>query len=567
MCGARMSAAFDSGPDRTPRLVELLLEEQRTLSAVDAFSTRHEAGDVSADGRVYEDRIPVGRTPGPGQQLAFRVDLDVCTGCKACVTACHSLNGLAPGETWREVGLLVGDGTGSVVQQIVTTACHHCEAPACLAGCPVQAYEKDPVTGIVRHLDDQCIGCQYCSLKCEYDVPKYNADLGIVRKCDMCAGRLEVGEAPACVQGCPNGAITIEIVDQVGETGRVDLLEGLEGSIPDSSHTRPTTRYVSSRFSQAMRPADSARLVPSKAHDPLAVGLVLLQLSVGIVLFDGIVSILRGGPLASGPLGPIFAVGFALLGLGAATAHLGRPLYAFRAILGWRTSWMSREILAFGFYLPVVLAAAALGVGWAVAHSGSGMPPPLRAMTPFLLSILKPAALVAGLLGTVSSIMIYVDTKRAAWSLSRTGWTFIGTTVGLGALGEVIALALGIRWSPGSSLLPIGLLAIVAIGVLGAKAAFEARFLFAADRGQDRVVARTARLLRGPLRRKMKLRLGFTAAGLTTLSFAVVVLLLRGADAVFVVLALGSLVSCVSGELLERHLYFVSEAGPGMPGQ
>ena len=71
-------------------------------------------------------------------------------------------------------------------QQTVTTACHHCVEPACLEGCPVLAYEKDAETGIVRHLDDQCIGCQYCVLKCPYDVPKYSAKRGIVRKCDMC---------------------------------------------------------------------------------------------------------------------------------------------------------------------------------------------------------------------------------------------------------------------------------------------------------------------------------------------------------------------------------------------
>ena len=57
------------------------------------------------------------------------------------------------------------------VLQHVTTACHHCLDPACLNACPVDAYEKDPVTGIVRHLDDQCFGCQYCTLACPYDAP------------------------------------------------------------------------------------------------------------------------------------------------------------------------------------------------------------------------------------------------------------------------------------------------------------------------------------------------------------------------------------------------------------
>ena len=85
-------------------------------------------------------------------------------------------------------------------------------------GCPVLAYEKDPETGIVRHLDDQCIGCQYCVLKCPYDVPKYSTELGIVRKCDMCHSRLAEGEAPACVQACPTEAIRITIVNTEATT-------------------------------------------------------------------------------------------------------------------------------------------------------------------------------------------------------------------------------------------------------------------------------------------------------------------------------------------------------------
>ena len=48
---------------------------------------------------------------------------------------------------------------------------------------------------VVRHLDDQGIGCSYCIMKCPYDVPKFSERLGIVRKCDMCANRLAAGEA------------------------------------------------------------------------------------------------------------------------------------------------------------------------------------------------------------------------------------------------------------------------------------------------------------------------------------------------------------------------------------
>jgi formate dehydrogenase iron-sulfur subunit len=194
-----------------PSLVDLLLDEQQQLTAVERFAQRHADARAPIQERWYRDLIPAS-SPGPGEQYAFRVDLDLCTGCKACVTACHNLNGLGEEETWRDVGLLIGEEPSAPSLQTVTTTCHHCEEPACLAGCPVRAYEKDPVTGIVRHLDDQCIGCQYCVLKCPYDVPKYDASRGIVRKCDMCSDRLSAGEAPACVQGCPTSAITIDVV-------------------------------------------------------------------------------------------------------------------------------------------------------------------------------------------------------------------------------------------------------------------------------------------------------------------------------------------------------------------
>src|SRR5438046_1941135 len=194
-----------STPPRSERsrdLVQQLLDEQQRLTPVADFARQHERGEIGGQSRHYRELLPV--TPlVPGEQYAFEVELDKCSGCKACVTACHSLNGLDDDETWRSVGQLASTDWRAPLKQTVTTACHHCVDPACLNGCPVLAYDKDPVTGIVRHLDDQCIGCQYCIMKCPYDVPKYSSRRGIVRKCDMCARRLALDEAPACVPACP----------------------------------------------------------------------------------------------------------------------------------------------------------------------------------------------------------------------------------------------------------------------------------------------------------------------------------------------------------------------------
>ena len=197
--------------DEGRTLIDDLLAEQQLLTPVATFSRKHERHTLPAQAKYYRDLIPLS-SPEAGEQYAFAVDLDACTGCKACVTACHNLNGLDDDETWRDVGVLFGGTVLEPVQQTITTACHHCVDPACMNGCPVNAYDKDPVTGIVRHLDDQCIGCQYCIWKCPYDVPKYSKKRGIVRKCDMCSSRLAVGEAPACVQACPKEAIAISLV-------------------------------------------------------------------------------------------------------------------------------------------------------------------------------------------------------------------------------------------------------------------------------------------------------------------------------------------------------------------
>lgn len=406
------SALFD---DET-NLVDRLLAEQRTLTAVERFALRHERGAIPT--RSYEDLIPLTK-PAPGQQYAFAVDLDACTGCKACVSACHSLNGLDENETWRDVGLLIGERTGAPYLQTVTTACHHCLEPGCLEGCPVLAYEKDADTGVVRHLDDQCIGCQYCTLKCPYGVPKYSERLGIVRKCDMCHERLAVGEAPACVQACPHQAITIRLVDVAEVSAAAAPGSRMIPGAFDSSYTKPTTTYHSRKPAPAeAQPADAHHLSLEHAHWPLIFMLVLTQLAAGLFV---------AAALASNFAFPLSVAGFVALnaGLFAAVFHLGRPLGAWRFFLGLRTSWMSREILAFS----VLAGVAAPTVGLAFLLPGH----------PLTLAALATTAAL-GLIAVFTSAMIYVTTRRALWSPRHSFGRFFGATFLLGATSSAIVL-------------------------------------------------------------------------------------------------------------------------------
>ena len=347
----------------SPDFIGELLREQQSLTAVEQFSLHHELGTltasrVPAQAKFYRGLLPA-TPPAAGQQYAFEVDLGACSGCKSCVAACHNLNGLEDEESWRRVGLLTSHDSDWPVVQHVTSACHHCVEPGCLSGCPVQAYEKDPLTGIVRHLDDQCFGCKYCTMMCPYEVPQYSKRLGIVRKCDMCSQRLAVGEAPACVQACPNQAIRISIVDQlsiVNETFGVG--QPLLHTAPPPELTKPTTRYVSATKPQLM-PADLTRDLAEESHLPLVIMLTLSQMSVGMLVMATLAVWFDGSKSSSLIATVVVGCFLGLIGIHAALLHLGRPSLAYRAFLGWRTSWLSREAIVFGVFMGLIVPTSA----------------------------------------------------------------------------------------------------------------------------------------------------------------------------------------------------------------
>jgi formate dehydrogenase iron-sulfur subunit len=536
-----------------PLLDELLAEQQRLDTPAARFSIAHDSGSSAQVATLSAQLIPLS-APGPGEQYAFEVDLDSCTGCKSCVAACHSLNGLEDTETWRDVGLLVSGDRRHPFTQTVTTACHHCADPACLNGCPVLAYEKDPVTGIVRHLDDQCIGCSYCILKCPYDVPKFSTRLGIVRKCDMCHGRLAHGEAPACAQACPTQAIrivtvsttAIQITDTATTAGRADgartsgagnSVAGFLPATPDPSYTRPTTRYVTKRrLPENLVAGDATALRPQPAHWPLVALLMFMPMAVGCGIADKLLS------LPTPALAVLCWISGAS-GLAFSVAHLGQPRRAWRVFLGLRKSWLSREALVFGLWFPFATIYTAVRLDW-ITITG-----PMRAG-------LASSTAALGVLGLFCSVMIYVDTRREFWRFAHTAPRFFGSAVVLG-----LASALACSGSVGGQS-PWRTLGFVLAAATIAKLLLEAQALEPLNGDRDTLTPalKTARLLAGPLRSANELRTACAFFG------GVIIPLILGAGFSAAWLTWPALAFVLVGELLERSLFFRAVDAPKMPG-
>lgn len=551
------------------QLVDALLAEQQQTTAVERFAQCYEdASEPLLSGR-YQDLIPLSE-PGPGEQYAFEVDLDACSGCKSCVAACHNLNGLDEDEQWRGVGLLHGGTEQLPILQHVTTACHHCLEPACLTGCPVLAYDKDPLTGIVRHLDDQCIGCQYCIFMCPYDVPQYNASKGIVRKCDMCRDRLAVGEAPACVQSCPNEAIRIRTVSVESVHEESETNQFLP-TAPEPGVTLPTTVYKSEKpLPRNLLPADYFSANRQHSHLALVVMLVLTQLAVGAFVIG---QILVSGPWADPtmlsairPAYSIAGVVVALVGMNAAVFHLGRPLYAFRALLGLRTSWLSREILAFAIFAAFALA------GTICVWLAKDQP----RLVPWADRLGMMTAL-SGVVGVICSVMIYVKTRRPFWSAHRTFGQFLLTSLVLGIPVALLVSLIASYWSSELSAPAImqsygqAICRWLMIAVT-AKLVLEASVLVWLRNRQFTPLKRTALLLTGELSMTNLLRYFFGAMGglllpLVLLSEKATISGPEGYQPLFmgfVVLLITGLL--LLGEMIERYLFFAASVAPKMPG-
>jgi DMSO reductase anchor subunit len=235
------------------------------------------------------------------------------------------------------------------------------------------------------------------------------------------------------------------------------------------------------------------------------------------------------------------------VGLAGGGLHLGRPLKAWRAFLGVRRSWLSREIAVFGLLTP--LAAATAWMCWR------------HPTAPGLLALQGACGLLS-VAGVYCSGMIYHATGRACWIGRRSVGRFFATTL---ALGLAFAWMIGALAGESSSV-P----AVVLMAVTLARGCWERAGLVGRGDGaritalrSDTVRARAGFLLRFRLAAWRRGRWacawigGAALPGLTLLSSP------TGSDAVWA--AIGFLL-CLAGEGIERSLFFRTAVAPKMPG-
>ncbi len=487
----------------------------------------------------------------PGQQYRFHFDMGKCIGCKCCEVACHEQNNNPADVKWRTVGEIEGGEFPQTTRLYVSMACNHCLEPSCLSGCPVDAYYKDEKTGAVRMKDDACIGCGYCTWNCPYEAPQFNAERNIVTKCDFCHNRLEEGDLPACVAACPSGAIEIEPVNIEG--WKKDFSAANAPGVPEASITLSTTRFtVPENLKADLNRTDEYRLKPEKPHYSLVFMTVLTQLSVGGFLslflaellshFRHLSSYLEGF-LKIGPIAMLVA---AALALTTSVFHLGRPLFAWRALKMWKRSWISREVLFFSLF--------ALSAGLYSLIRWKGILFPL----PFAMA-LGLSVVLSGITGIYSSAKIYMVPARPSWNNIRTPIAFFSTGFLLGPLTTLFLFSCQSNGADGtqkSLLIARTLVGIILIAGLFQLGSILVKLFYILSR-EEHEMRGTAKLLTQWFRTPFLSRIGSLLITLVGIPFS-----LLGVSPIWV----GSLlVLALMSELLGRYLFFVSVVPKNRP--
>lgn len=190
------------------------------------------AGGAAVMLNPAQKALAAGSFEGFPEGMGVLVDLSRCVGCRTCEAACNVEQNLpAPAKPFDDTSVFdeikhgqkrrPTDKAYTVVNRYEPKGsdeplyrkiqCNHCNEPACLTSCFVNAYTKTP-EGAVIYNSKVCVGCRNCMIACPFHIPgyTYNSVLNpVIKKCIFCYDtRLKEGRPPACVESCPQQVMT-----------------------------------------------------------------------------------------------------------------------------------------------------------------------------------------------------------------------------------------------------------------------------------------------------------------------------------------------------------------------